>query len=71
MKPKQTFKEYYTALSASEKVKLAKKADTSVPYLFQIASGHRMVGFRTAVKLKAADKKITDKMLRPDLYQAA
>lgn len=71
MDKKSTFKEYYTALSASEKVALAKKAETSVIYLFHIASGSRKAGLKTLLALTAADPNITELMLRPDLFEVA
>ena len=37
---------------------LAKKADTSVAYLYQIAGGHRRASAELAIALEAASKKV-------------
>jgi len=66
--PKLTFKEFYSALTKDVLVSLAAKANTSTAYLYQIANGIRKPGMSVASKLKAADHRITDAMLRPDLY---
>jgi hypothetical protein len=65
---KITFKEFYGAMTKDELVSLAEKANTSTAYLYQIANGIRKPGIVVITKLKAADHRITDAMLRPDLY---
>ena len=51
--------DFLKALSTEEKVTLAKKADTSVAYLRQLASGNRNAGWPTIQKLVAADSRIS------------
>ena len=71
MTTKNTFKRFYESLDAAELSDLATRAETSVPYLSQIAHGHRKAGASVCARLKSADNRITDAMLRPDLYGAA
>ncbi len=71
MSRKNTFKTFYRTLDRDEKHALADRAGTSVAYLYQVAHGHRMAGASVSARLKAADGRITDAMLRPDLYQPA
>lgn len=68
MKANIPFKAFYDSLDKSERISLAQRARTSVAYLYQIAEGHRKAGASAAARLKAADNRITDSMLRPDLY---
>jgi hypothetical protein len=62
------FKDFYDSLSKAELVTLAAKANTSAAYLYQISAGIRKPGASVSARLKAADNRITDGMLRPDLY---
>lgn len=62
-----TFRAYYDRLSPAEKVALAERAQTSVNYLSQIATGHRSAGLDIFYRLNQADERITLAMLRPDL----
>ena len=65
---KITFAKFYQTLTQQEIVSLAAKANTSTQYLYQIATGRRKPGIVVSAKLKGADPRITDSMLRPDLY---
>lgn len=62
------FKSFFSALTADEKRELASKARTSVAYLSQMANGFRCAGYSISARLKAADPRITDNMLRPDIF---
>lgn len=62
------FQKYWKSLSSEQKHSLADKAETSYPYLSQIANGLCGAGADLMAKLKKADPNITDVMLRPDLY---
>jgi len=66
-----TFRSFYEALSRDEINALATRSGTSVAYLYQLARGYRQPGASISARLKAADGRITDAMLRPDLYQPA
>ena len=48
------FKEYYTTLSKREKETLADDLKTSVPYLYQLASGHRNPGRKFILNIERA-----------------
>ena len=65
---KITFKDFYSILSKDEVSDLASRSNTSVNYLYQIATGIRKPGANVSARLKAADNRINDSMLRPDLY---
>jgi hypothetical protein len=65
---KITFKQFHGSLGKDELISLATKANTSVNYLYQIANGIRRPGANASSRLKQADSRITDSMLRPDLY---
>lgn len=65
------FKDFFSSLSADEKKTLAEKAESSVASLSQIANGHRRAGYSLAARLKRADGRITDEMLRPDIFGPA
>lgn len=71
MTTNNTFRNFYDALSKDEREALADRADTSVAYLSQIAYEHRKAGASVSARLKSADNRITDAMLRPDLYGTA
>jgi hypothetical protein len=71
MTNKNNFQAFYDTLSKDEKKALADRADTSVDYLYQLAQGYRKPGMSICSRLKAADGRITDAMLRPDLYRGA
>jgi transcriptional regulator with XRE-family HTH domain len=71
MTPKNTFKHFYDTLASQEQKELAGRAGTSIAYLYQIANGYRRPGASVSARLKAADGRITDAMLRPDLYAPA
>lgn len=66
-----TFQIYYQGLSKDEKEQLAERAQTSVAYLYQVATDRRRAGLSLALRLIAADDRISLEMLRPDLVQAA
>jgi len=68
MKTNTLLHRYLASLSPDEVVALAEQAETSVPYLRQLANGHRKAGNSVSARLKRADPRITDEMLRPDLY---
>lgn len=64
------------SLSKAEREELATEADTTVPYLFQIAGGHRSASHHLAGRIEKAvtNKKsknhmVTKEDLRPDIYQ--
>lgn len=64
-----TMKEFFTALNAKQKLRLANRLYTSVPYLSHIAHGHRLAGPGLAMRIeKATNRKVTRKSLRPDLW---
>ena len=63
-----TFKEFYASLDKLEIAALANAANTSPVYLYQLAKGIRKPGANVSARLKGADNRITDSMLRPDLY---
>lgn len=65
------FQTYYNGLSKDEKTDLAEKAETSVDYLYQVATDRRRAGLSLALRLIAADDRISLEMLRPDLVRAA
>lgn len=48
------FKAYYEHLDAAGKKALADKLDTSVPYLSQLAYGHRNAGASILLKIESA-----------------
>lgn len=62
------FYQYWKGLSGDQKMALAKDADTSYVYLSQVANGNCRAGVSICARLKGADPRITDVMLRPDLY---
>ena len=64
MKKKPAFKQLFDAMTDEEKETLAKKADTSVEYLYQIANAYRGAGADVISRLMAADKRITFGMMR-------
>jgi len=65
---KITFKDFFESLDRIERSNLAARAHTSVNYLYQIAEEIRKPGMNVSARLKRADNRITDSMLRPDLY---
>ena len=65
---KITFADLYNTLTQPEKRALAESANTTTQYLYQIATGRRKPGINVAARLKRSDNRITDSMLRPDLY---
>ena len=66
---RHTFNDYWKALSMEERKQLAKDAGTSYQYLYQLSAGIRKPGAAMCAMLKAADNRISDSLLRPDLYQ--
>jgi|GEM_PF-3312778 len=64
----KTFPEYWRSLSATQKDELAKKADSSVNTLAQLAGGNRRAGISLLNRLVRADENITPAMVRPDIY---
>ena len=65
---KITFKDFYDSLTVPERDSLCSKANISGTYLYMLGTGRRKPGAVASAKLKAADNRITDSMLRPDLY---
>ena len=63
-----TFTDFYNSLTKDERVSLASRSNTSINYLYQISAGIRKPGASLSARLKSADIRITDSMLRPDLY---
>lgn len=63
-----TFRDFYATLDKHEVAQLAEAANTSPKYLYQLAAGIRKPGASVSARLKRADRRITDSMLRPDLY---
>jgi hypothetical protein len=67
-----TFKEFFQLLEPEEKKALAEKANTSVETLRNLASGFRKAATEMpgslGWRLQQADPRITNIMLRPDLY---
>lgn len=55
---------FWTTLSADEKRRLADSAGTSVPYLSQVAHGHRRAGASVIERLMRADARISFEMMR-------
>ncbi len=54
----------------AERIEVAKKAGTSVGYLYQIAGGHRKASLALCKKLQGATSgALTLADIRPDLYQ--
>lgn len=62
------FSDLYNQMDAEQKRDLANRAGTSVPVLGHLAKGRRKAGASLGARLKRADNRITDAMLRPDLY---
>jgi len=58
------FNSYWSGLTKDQKEQLATDADTSVPYLNQVASGHRNAGAKLIEKLIKADPVISFQMMR-------
>ena len=65
---KHTFADLYDSMTPDEKRTLAQESKTSTAYLYQLATNRRKPGMDVAARLKRADNRITDSMLRPDLY---
>jgi hypothetical protein len=65
---KLTFGRFYNDLTRDEQTALARDAGTSLNHLYQVATDRRKAGMHLSSRLKAADNRITDSMLRPDLY---
>lgn len=66
-----TFKELWLELDSQAKANLAARAQTSVPYLSQVAHGHRKAGAALIERLLRADNRITFLMMRPEPTEAA
>jgi hypothetical protein len=60
----KTFASYWKDLNKPQREKLADKANTSVAYLMQVASGHRNAGAKLIENLMGADKLITFELMR-------
>lgn len=58
------FLEYWQSLSPEQKANLAARSNTSIPYLSQVAHGHRKAGAGLIERLMVADKKISFQMMR-------
>ena len=54
----ETFPDYWHSLTSEQKSELAKKIDSSKPYLTNIADGWKEIGMGTARRLIAADNNI-------------
>jgi hypothetical protein len=65
---KITFKDFYETMTKEDRIALASRSNTSVNYLYQLSMGIRKPGANVSARLKTADNRITDSMLRPDLY---
>ena len=61
-------KKLLQTMSGEEREELARKAETTVAYLYQIAGGHRQAGSNLAKRLVAADQRLCLHKLRPDLW---
>ena len=62
-------KKYLDSLDPDQKIQFADSVGTSLPYLSQLAHGHRQAGARIIASIeRATDGKVTHKDLRPDLY---
>jgi hypothetical protein len=55
-------------MTKEDRIALASRSNTSVNYLYQLSMGIRKPGANVSARLKTADNRITDSMLRPDLY---
>lgn len=63
------FRDHYTRLTPDQKRQLAERLGTSVPYLSQIAHGHRRAGPRLLLQIERATAgAVRAEDLRPDLY---
>ena len=63
---------FWRELPAPEKRQLAENLKTTVPYLSQIAHGHRKAGFALARAIEDVTRgQVTRTDLRPDVYAAA
>jgi len=66
------FSDYYTSLDAEGKAALAARLRTSVPYLSQLAHGHRKAGAALLMQIEGATSgAVQPHDLRPDLAGAA
>ena len=64
------FKKYWQAMSAKEKVAVARKLRTTVEYVGHIAHGHSKAGAKILANIEfATDNHITVADLRPDLLE--
>lgn len=65
-----TWPTYYETLTAEQRAHLAAAANTSVPYLSQLAHSHRRASIRMARAIEAATNgAVTLRDLRPDLAE--
>lgn len=68
--PKYLFKnfgEYWYSLTPAQRPLLARLSGIAYSYLFQIARGYRKAGHKTIMKLGKVDRRITPRLMRPDL----
>jgi len=67
-------KTWMNAATKKERARMAAAANTTVPYLWQLAGGHRNTGYPLAMKIVGATTAITpDRIikrcdLRPDIW---
>lgn len=62
------FREYWEHLDMRERPLLARLSGVSYQMLWGMANGQKMAGHLTMAKLGKVDKRITPRLLRPDLY---
>lgn len=62
-------RDYLKALKPELRERLAAAAETTVPYLYQLAGGHRMASARLAIRIEDASQgEVTREELRPDIW---
>lgn len=64
----QTFKQFWQQLQPDERRDILKRSGIPRNTIDQILIGNRNAGLKTIMRLKSADNRITDKMMRPDIY---
>lgn len=65
------FPELWNRLTPASKVALVEKIGTSYAYMSQLAHGHRNPSPALCRRLVAADRRLTLKALRPDIWGTA
>jgi len=70
--PKYKYKDFndywYNALTRHERGLLARLSGMTYGHLMRLARGGRMAGPKTVARLQKVDRRITARLLRPDLY---